>query len=66
MPCQESASSLKLADLHKVKLIGKGNSGAVWQATLQQSGTPLAVKQSSDKVRRSMAVRELVTIRDPP
>jgi mitogen-activated protein kinase kinase 2 len=56
---------VKLADLHKVKLIGKGNSGAVWQATLQQSGTPLAVKQmtlSSDKVRRCMAVRELVTM----
>jgi mitogen-activated protein kinase kinase 2 len=55
----------KLADLRKGKLIGKGNSGAVWQATLQQSGTPLAVKQmtlSSDKVRRSMAVRELVTM----
>jgi mitogen-activated protein kinase kinase 1 len=55
----------ELADLRKGKLIGKGNSGAVWQATLQQSGTPLAVKQmtlSSDKVRRSMAVRELVTM----
>jgi hypothetical protein len=55
----------KLADLHKVKLIGKGQSGAVWQATLQQSGTLLAVKQmtlSSDKVRRKMAVRELVTM----
>jgi mitogen-activated protein kinase kinase 1 len=55
----------KLADLHKLKLIGKGQSGAVWQATLQQSGTLLAVKQmtlSSDKVRRKMAVRELVTM----
>jgi serine/threonine protein kinase len=56
---------VKLADLHMVKLIGKGNSGTVWQATLQQSGTPLAVKQmtlSSDSVRSSMAVRELVTM----
>jgi len=65
---QKSSSrklDVKLADLHMVKLIGKGNSGAVWQATLQQSGTPLAVKQmtrSSDNVRSSMAVRELVTM----
>ena len=58
-------TEFKLADLCHEKVIGKGCSATVWQATLRQGGAPLAVKRMSlavDEVRRSMAVRELVTM----
>jgi len=58
-------TEIKFADLCHEKVIGKGCSATVWQATLRQGSGPLAVKRMAlavDEVRRSMAVRELVTM----
>jgi hypothetical protein len=56
---------LKFAEIRKVRVIGKGNTASVWQCEDKSTQAALAVKQLSldgDEDRRSMAMRELVTM----
>ena len=56
---------LKFAQIRKVRVIGKGSTASVWQCEDESTRAVLAVKQLSldgDEDRRSMAMRELVTM----
>jgi len=58
-------TEVRFADIRKVRVIGKGNSASVWLCEDESNHSSLAMKQLSldgDEDRRSMAVRELVTI----
>ena len=57
--------AVRYCDIRKVKAIGRGTTSEVWLCTDASTGIALAVKQMSldkDTSRRSMAVRELVTM----